>query len=88
MALTAFEKTTLTRMHDEIFDKRRAKKATAQDLTDLDTILTGTEAERQTLLTNYVNNVGIPQCDAGIADCDATKTEIQTLKTDMEAYVA
>ena len=45
MAHTAFEKTMLTRMHNEIYDRRRSKKATAQDLTDLDTVLTGTEAE-------------------------------------------
>ena len=88
MAHTVFEKDMLTRIHNEIYDRRRSKKATAQDLTDLDTILTGTEAERQTLITNYVNNVGIPRCTAEISDCDASKTAVQTLKTEMEAYVA
>jgi|GEM_PF-2102142 len=88
MAHTQFEKDMLTRIHNEIQQRKRRGKASAQDDTDLETIMTGTEAERQTLITSYINNTGIPLCDAEIADCDAAKTAAQSLKADMQSYVS
>lgn len=88
MAHTQFEKDMLNRIREEIENRKRIGKASEQDFTDLETITTGTEAERQTLIAAYITNVGIPKCNAEIADCDAAKTAVQSLKTDMEAYVA
>jgi len=88
MAHTQFEKDMLNRIREEIENRKRVGKATSDDLTDLETITTGTEAERQSLIATYINDVGIPRCNVEIADCDAAKSVVQALKTDMEAYVA
>jgi hypothetical protein len=88
MAHTQFEKDMLTRIHNEIQSRKRTGKTTSQDETDLETIMTGTETERKSLITTYINDVGIPKCDTEIADCDASKASIQNLKANMEAYVA
>lgn len=88
MAHTQFEKDMITRIRREIEGRKKIGKGTAQDQTDLDTIMYSSEADRQTLVTSYINDVGIDQCDAEIADCDAAKTVAQSLKTDMESYVA
>ena len=89
MALTQFEKDCIDDIHAHLTKNGRAS-------TDLDTIKHGTEAERQTLITDWINGVnGITAVDARIADIDAAiaelntqKTALQTKKTDMQNYVA
>jgi hypothetical protein len=87
MALTTFEKDMLTRQHDAIQKRQRRGKASAQDETDLGTILGGTEAVRRLLIEDYVENVAIPECSASITACDTTKSALQTELATMQAYL-
>lgn len=87
MALTAFEKTMIRRIDAEIRARGHAGKKAAWDDAYLTTILEGTEAERQMLISDYVSAVGIPACNAAISAADTEKADAQSLLTEMQAYV-
>ncbi len=82
MALTQFEKDCIDEIHDNIIAKDRP---TLEDDTDLDTIKHGTEAARQTLLTNYINDTGLALVATEISAYDEETTRIAALKTAAEA---
>ncbi len=93
MALTQFEKDCI----DEIYESITAKpnRMTPEKEADLDTIKHGEEADKRTLITDYINNTGlglvadqIADCDRIITDTNARKTDLQAKQTAMQDYVS
>jgi len=87
MAFTNFEKAIIQRIDTEIRDRQQSRQDTPQDVVDLETIMYGVEADKKTLIINYLNNVGIPVCNDMIAAYEAAKVEQQALLTEMQDYV-
>jgi hypothetical protein len=88
MALIEFEKTMIHRIDAEIRQRKQRGKPLDGDDDDLRTIMEGTEAERKSLIADYVAAVGIPACNAAIAAANAEEAAAQALLADMQAYIA
>lgn len=94
MALTDFEKDCI----DEIFATlipKDGRRPSAEQQTDIDTVKHGSEAERQTLITAYINDIGLSKVAADITSNDdqvallgIAKTALQAKQTAMQNYVA
>lgn len=96
MALTQLEKDCIDDVHTHLMAKvNRRKELSAQEQSDLDDIKHGDDAERQAVVTSWINNFGIAALAEEIASItsavtkmNARKTTLETKKTDIEAYVA
>lgn len=94
MALTDFEKDCIDEILVAITPKDSHRRTDSQQA-DFDTITQGTEVERQTLITSYINDTGLTKvatdittCDDRVADLTAQKSALQTKQTTMQNYVA
>ena len=85
MALTDFEKDCIQEMVAPLTGQRAPGRPTQEQQDTLETATQGTEAERQTLITDYINDEGLDAVAAQIAGCDEETTAIAALKVDLEA---
>ncbi|NRA75125.1 MAG: hypothetical protein HRU16_04220 [Planctomycetes bacterium] len=96
MALIQIEKDCIDDVHDFLMAKlKRGVNLTSEEKSDLAAIKHGDEAERQAVVTSWINNSGIARMageiasiEAAIADLNLRKTVLEGRKTDIEAYVA
>ncbi len=96
MALIQIEKDCIDDVHDFLMAKlKRGVNLTSEEQSDLAAIKHGDEAERQAVVTSWINNSGIARMageiasiEAAIADLNLRKTVLEGRKTDIEAYVA
>ncbi len=94
MALTDFEKDCI----DEIFATlipKDGRRLSAEQQADIDTVKHGSEAERQLLITTYINANGLAKVAVDITALDdevtrlnALKVTLQAKQTAMQNYVA
>ncbi len=90
MAFTDIEKECID-AYDEYLQRRKrlyGKRLDAQSKADLQTIRTGTEADKKTAAKWYAENVDLPQVQAALAGIDQKKTDLQTRETDLNALIA
>lgn len=90
MAFTDIEKECLSAYHTHLQRRQRlyGKRLDAQSVADLDTILTGTEADKKTAAKWYAENVELPAVEEALAGIDQKKTDLQTRETDLNALIS
>ena len=84
MALTDFEKSCIDDIFASLTPKDRRRPSAEQE-TSMAAIKHGTEAERQALITNYINDTGLTKVAAEISACDEQIAHLQSAKTDLQA---
>ena len=94
MALTDFEKDCIDEIVTIVTPKDSRRRNDYQQTT-FDTVTHGTEAERQVLVTDYINANGLAKVAVDITGCDdeitrltALKATLQAKQTAMQNYVA
>lgn len=90
MAFTDIEKDCLNAYHVYLQRRQRlyGKRLDAQSAADLDTILTGAEADKKTAAKWYAENIDLPQVEEALAGIDQKKTDLQTRETDLNALIS
>lgn len=84
MALTQFEKDCIDEIYEGLTSNPH-KPRTPEQLAGIDTIKHGEEADKRTLITDYINDTGLDLVADQIADCDRVITDTNTRKTDLQA---
>jgi hypothetical protein len=96
MALIQIEKDCIDDAHDFLMAKiKRGRNLTSEEKSDLAAIKHGDEAERQAVVTSWINNSGIDKVtgeiasiEAAVTNLNARKAVLEAKKADIEAYVA
>ena len=95
MALTQFEKDCIAEMVAPLTGRRAPHRLTPEQQDTLETATQGDEAERRTMVTDYINDEGLDVVASEIASCDnqtaaivTRKAELEAKQTAMEDYVA
>ena len=89
MAFTDTDKDCLLGYHSHLRAKAlRGPRLEGTDAADLETIVTGTEAEKVVLAKWFAANVTLIGVQERLANIDAEKTALQAEETALLAYIA
>ena len=95
MALTQFEKDCIAEMVTPLTGKRAPTRLTQEQEDTLETATQGDEAERKTMIADYITDEGLATVADAITSCDTQtaalaklKAELEAKETAMRAYVA
>lgn len=89
MAFTDIEKDCLA-AYDKYLQRQKklyGRRLDAQSKADLDTLVTGTEADKKTAAKWYAENIELPQVQEALGGIDQKKTDLQARETDLTALI-
>lgn len=86
MAFTDMEKNCLREYH-AVLSRKPAAILTDAEKADLDTIVTGDEAEKRLVVKTFIEMHAMPNVENVLADIDADKASLQARQSEFQTWL-